>query len=143
MAIIESIREFISQCPLMDDFQEIKVEFLPESIGYFSIEEVPTPITVEKYIDGDELRQFTFILAARFYYSDEAINNIDNSGWFERFVNWITDQNENGNLPVLDSGMNATWLEVTTSGYLFGVSKGMRDARYQVQCRLVYDYERK
>lgn len=142
MAIIEKVREYIQSCPLLDSMGSIGVEFLPSETGSFSIEETPTELVTRTFVDGSEERQFAFIFASRFMYSDEAIMCIDNSGWFESFANWLIDQNDIGNLPELGEKMNATKIEVTTSGYLFGISQGMRDARYQVQCRLIYEYER-
>lgn len=142
MPIIESVRNFIATCPLLNDINTINVEFLPQEVGTFSIEAVPEQSVIETYINGDEQRQFTFVVASRFIYSDEAKQAIDNSGFFEDFVEWIEEQNEIGNYPILTGNKTATGIEVTTSGYLFNIASGMRDARYQVQMKLYYYVER-
>ena len=139
MAIIEAVRNYLQDCPLLESYKQIKVEFLPAEVGYFSIEEVPNETTVNKYIDGSETKQFTFVLASRFIYSEEAQQTIDNSGFFEQFAEWVSEQSEQGNLPVLSGNKQASDLEVLTSGYLFNIANGMRDARYQIQMRLIYD----
>lgn len=143
MAIIEAIRNYLMECELLQEFgNDLNVEFLPSEINTFSIEEVPNDTKVSVDIIGNKTCQFTFILASRFIYNDEARQTIDNSGWYEAFANWIDEQDALGNYPDLGEGREATRIEVLTSGYLFNIALGGRDARYQVQLRLTYDIER-
>ena len=108
----------------------------------FSLEETPSTTVVNTDIDGTEHRQFNFVFAARFPYSDELKNNIDNCGFYERFENWLSDCSEAGMLPNLEDGLTATDIRATSHGYLYDMASDFRTARYQIQCRLLYDYER-
>lgn len=144
MPIIQAVREYILTFPLINELSNvIGVEYLSEDTGTFSIEEVPNDTILNTYLDGSSERVFTFILAARFFYSDETINNINNSGFFENFREWLENNTENGVFPQLDSNMKPSSIEATTNGYLFNIASGMREARYQIQCRMTYDYNRK
>ncbi len=77
------------------------------------------------------------------HYSDETMTNITNSGFFEKFQNWLYDNSENEILPKLDEGLTAERIEAISSGYLFDISGDLSNARYQIQCRLLYEKEAK
>lgn len=143
MSVVESIKGFLSGCPLLADFKRLCVDFLPEDTETLSIEEVPAETIVRAYIDGSSERQYVFVFAARLFYSEETRNNIENSGFYEKFADWLEEQTEDGNLPVLADGKTATKIEAMSSGYLFDVSGDLSNARYQIQCRLIYDQEKR
>ena len=82
-----------------------------------------------------------FVFASRFYYSDETRNNIENSGFYEDFSDWLDEQTKTGNLPAMREGLIPSKIEAMSSGYLFDVSGDLSNARYQIQCRLIYDKE--
>ena len=141
MKIIESVKNFILTCPYLEELAAINVDFLPDSPDTYSIEEVPTNAVIQTYLDGSQERQFVFVFASRFYYSDETRNNIENSGFYEDFSDWLDEQTKTGNLPVMREGMTPSKIEAMSSGYLFDVSGDLSNARYQIQCRLIYDKE--
>ena len=82
-----------------------------------------------------------FTFAARLSYSDEVRNNIDNSGFFEDFEEWLEKCTETDNLPELREGLMPLKIEAISSGYLFDISGDLKNSRYQIQCRLIYDKE--
>ena len=141
MKIIESVKNFILKCPYLEKLAAVNVDFLPDSTGTYSIEEVPTSSVIRTYLDGSQERQFVFVFASRFYYSDEARNNIENSGFYEDFSDWLDEQTQNGNLPTMRDGLIPAKIEAMSSGYLFDISGDLTNARYQIQCRLIYDKE--
>lgn len=143
MSIIEAIRTYFNQCEMIQSEQNgnIKVDFLQEKGVCFSLEPVPVKPIVTKYIGSGAEMQYAFVLSATFDYSAETAMNVENSGFFERLQEWVEEQNDNDNLPQLGEGKEATALEVTSNGYLFGVSKDMRSGRYQMQFRLLYEVE--
>ena len=140
MKIIESVKNFILTCPCLAELA-VYVDFLPESTDTYSIEEVPVNSVLKTYLDGSQERQFVFVFASRLYYSDETRNNIENSGFYEDFSDWLDEQTKAGNLPVMRDGLTPTKIEAISSGYLFDVSGDLSNARYQIQCRLIYDKE--
>ncbi len=141
MKIIESVKNFILTCPFLADLAAVNVDFLPDSPDTYSIEEVPANAVIQTYLDGSQERQYVFVFASRFYYSDETKNNIENSGFYEDFSDWLDEQTKTGNLPVMREGLTATKIEAMSSGYLFDISGDLSNARYQIQCRLIYDKE--
>ena len=141
MKIIESVKNFILKCPYLTELAAVNVDFLPESPDTYSIEEVPASSVIQTYLDGSQERQFVFVFASRFYYSDETRNNIENSGFYEDFSDWLDEQTKSGNLPAMRDGLTPSKIEAMSSGYLFDVSGDLSNARYQIQCRLIYDKE--
>lgn len=134
--IIEALRDYFSKCPLLSEFGKvINVNYL-EDTDMYSIEEVPTQPIVKKYVGGITKRQYDFLFASKECYSADIMQNISNSSFYEDFANWIEEQNDNDNLPVLDSGCEATKLEITTAGYAFGEDEN--NLRYQIQLKLIY-----
>lgn len=138
MSIIESIKDFIIECPYLDDMASLNVDYLDDGKKSLSIEEVPTNTILESYLDGSSERQFVFVIAARLHYSDEIRNNIDNSGLFENVQNWLEECTENNQLPQLEEGLSPYAIEAMSNGYLFGLGGDLTSARYQIQCRLIY-----
>ena len=141
MTDIEAIKTFIAGYSGLPALARVHVDFLPETNDVYSIEETPTERIVSTNIDGSSTRQVDFVFAARFLYSDEARNNLSNSGFFEGFANWLEACTKQGNLPTLDTGKTATKIEALSSGYLYGVVNDLSAARYQIQCRLTYDMD--
>ena len=141
MKIIESVKNFILTCPYLENLAALNVDFLPDAPETYSIEGVPVNTVIQTYLDGSQERQFVFVFASRLFYSDEIRNNIENSGFYESFSDWLDKQTETGNLPVMREGMTPTKIEAMSSGYLFDVSGDLSNARYQIQCRLIYDKE--
>ena len=141
MKIIESVKNFILTCPFLAELSAVNVDFLPDSPDTYSIEEVPTNSVIQTYLDGSQERQYVFVFASRFYYSDETKNNIENSGFYEDFSDWLDEQTKKGNLPIMREGLTPTKIEAVSSGYLFDISGDLSNARYQIQCRLIYDKE--
>lgn len=137
--IIDNLRKYIRTCPHLDTYNNairVNVNYLDSKTDTYSIEEVPTTPIVKQYVNGDTVRQYAFIFASREPYGSDVIQNIDNSGFYEKFSDWIETQNDNANFPVLDNGLEALSIEVTSTGYAFAVTEDT--ARYQIQLNLKY-----
>ncbi|MFL1471491.1 chloramphenicol resistance protein [Paraclostridium bifermentans] len=138
MTIIESIRSFIKQCPFLEEFDgavRIGVDYLDSEATTYSIEKVPCNPIIKKYVDGSSKRQEQFIFASREGYGQDIFNNLDNINFYEKFANWIEENNNNENLPILDNKESLS-LEVTSNGYAFQTD--IDKAQYQIQMRLIY-----
>lgn len=143
MAIIENIRDYIMKCPFLDELASVNVDFLPDDATTYSIEQTPSEPIIKRYLDGTTDRQLTSVFACRLFYSDERINNINNSGFFEKFQEWLFDNSDNGILPEMEDGLIPEKIEAISSGYLYDISGDLSNARYQIQCRLLYEKEGK
>ena len=142
MTIVESVKDFILTCPLLADLKRLNIDFLPEDPDTYSIEGIPAPEITKTYLDGSTERQFVFVFAARMFYSEEVRNNIENSGFYEKFAEWLEEQTEAENFPVLTGKRTASKIEAMSSGYLYDIAGDLTNARYQIQCRLIYDKEK-
>lgn len=138
-SIIQSMKEYMEQYPKIKEMQKrVCVDFLKEDNYSFSIEPIPSKTIIGGYIGGMIHKQYPFVLAVKFPYSQEVKMNIENSGFFEDLENWIENNNNNDILPELPEGYKPDSIEVGSSGFLFGVTPDMKTGRYQMQLRLTY-----
>lgn len=130
--IIEALQAYFCQCPLLKE-GKIGVDYLGPLATEYSINpEVCTPI-IKQYTDGGSLRQYQFSFMSVEYYSSDVLANIDNSGFYEVFADWVEQQDIDSNLPDVD-GIQS--IEVLSSAYLFAADE--KTARYLIQCRITY-----
>lgn len=137
--IIESLRNYIRTCPHLDTFNSairVNVNYLSPDTDTYSIEEIPIEPIVKKYVNGDCIRQYAFIFTSREPYGADVLTNIDNSGFYEKFAEWVDTNNDIGNLPLLYNGMEALEIKVTSTGYAFAVTEDT--AQFQIQLKLKY-----
>lgn len=143
--VIQSIRKFILTCPFLNESSDegirLNVNYLGENSTVYSIEEVPCEPVLKTYINGDSERQFQFVFCSREPYGSNEIQNIKNSGFYEDFAEWIEEQNNLKNFPILANGFRSEKIEVLTTGYAFQVTTDK--ARYQIGLRLKYLKKRK
>ena len=137
-SIIEGLEKYFLQCDMLKDGC-LRVDFMGEKPIEYTIEVLPCDPVIKRYINGDTVRQYLFAFGSREHYSQERLQNIQNSAFYERFSDWVENQNKSGNLPELPDGMEAQGIYVVSSGYLFGESK--TSARYQIQLELIYHKE--
>lgn len=137
--IIKALRDYIRTCPHLDTFNNairVNVNYLEPEADTYSIEEVPIEPILKKYVNGDSIRQYAFIFTSREPYGIDVLQNIDNSGFYEKFADWIENQNDNERLPLLDNGLEPLEIKVTSTGYAFAVTEDT--AQFQIQLRLKY-----
>lgn len=139
-AIVESLREWFAECPLLDG-ENINYNFLDLSPVSFTIDDTPTQPIVKRYIDGSSLRQYEFILASSEYYSRDVIESMKASGFYEDLSAWVEERNNNGMYPVIEEG-TVQEIECTTNGYCIAADIEQKLQRYQIQCRMLYLQER-
>ncbi len=137
-SIIEAITDFIGTCPLLED-GVLRVDAMGDEAIEYTIETGIFEPVLKRYVNGDEYKQYQFNFGSREYYSMDRINNIRNSTFYEKFAGWIEKQNRNGNVPELPEHCCAEKIEVLSNGYMFDGS--LRNARYQIQLRLLYQKE--
>ena len=141
MTIIESIREYISGCPLLKNGVLLNVDRLGDTEIEYTVDgEITNPI-LRRYTDGSSLRQFNFVFASREKYGADTLQNIANSGFYEDFADWIETQSNAGNLPELDEYRVPQYIEVQSDSYIFDTDDST--ARYQIQLNFVYYQDRR
>lgn len=136
MKIIEAIRNYISNLDCMSTLDNaINVNYLAGEVDNFSIEEVPCNPIVKRYLDGTAVRQFQFVFCSREPYSNEILQNIDNSSFYEDFADEIEDKNNKGILPSLTTGESLK-IEVISSAYTVSVTEDT--SMYQINLNFKY-----
>lgn len=134
-SIIDALEKYFIGCELLKD-GALRVDYLGEKPVEYTIEVLPCDPVVKRYLGGSTVRQYLFAFGSREFYSQERLQNIQNSAFYERLAEWVETKSMSGVLPELPDGMEAQQLEVVSSGYLFDGS--MTNARYQIQLRLLY-----
>lgn len=131
--IIDAMQAYFEQCPLLKRGR-VQIDFLDKKTAWYTIDAIPCDPVVKKYATGGSMKQFCFVFAGREGYRRDTSR--ENAVFYEDLTAWIEQQNQAGNLPKLGAGKTAQRLEVISSGYLY--EENVNDARYQLQCRLVY-----
>lgn len=134
-SIIDALEKYFIGCELLKD-GALRVDYLGEKPVEYTIEVLPCDPVVKRYLGGSTVRQYLFAFGSREFYSQERLQNIQNSAFYELLADWVETRSMSGILPELPDGMEAQQLEVVSSGYLFDGS--MTNARYQIQLRLLY-----
>lgn len=134
-SITDALEKYFIGCELLKD-GALRVDYLGEKPVEYTIEVLPCDPVVKRYLGGSTVRQYLFAFGSREFYSQERLQNIQNSAFYERLADWVETRSMSGILPELPDGMEAQQLEVVSSGYLFDGS--MTNARYQIQLRLLY-----
>lgn len=133
--IIQALEKYFLQYELLKK-GSFRVDYLGEKPVEYAIEVLPTDPIIKRYADGSTVRQYLFAFGSREYYTQDRLQNIQNSGFYEELAEWVESKSRAGELPEMPEGMEATKMQVISSGYLYDGS--LANARYQIQLRLVY-----
>ncbi|MDD7793694.1 chloramphenicol resistance protein [Clostridium sp. 'White wine YQ'] len=143
MTILESLRNYIKQCPYLEEFNgvvRLRVDFSDnnEATTYNIEEGVTSQPIIKRYVDGSTIRQYLIVFSSIEAYSADIQQNIDNCGFYEDFQQWLEDNTNNNILPIMGQGKEARSIEALTNGYIFDNAEDSTTARYQIQMRLTY-----
>lgn len=97
-SMIESVRDYFLECPILKD-GHLYIDYLNEKPTDYSIDPLVCSPIVKKYSDGGSLRRYQFAFMSSEVYSQSEIENMQNSGFYERLAEWIETQNKINNLP--------------------------------------------
>lgn len=136
-SILEYIRKFILKCPMLEG-EMVNVDYIGTNMSY-SIDALPCDPILTSYTDGGKKKQFQFALTSKEEYDEDIRVNIENSGFFEAFEEWLEEQSMIGELPDMEGKKNPVRFETLNKGYLYDV-EGVY-AKYRIECRLIYTQE--
>lgn len=137
ISIIEKIKETINSCPLIDG-NRINVNYIRTDMTY-SLDPLPCDPVLARYVDGGAKKQYQFALMSKEEYDEDVRINIENSGFYEAFEDWLERLNNSDNLPELGDGKSALQFETLNKGYLYDIDGNK--AKYRIECRLIYSQE--
>ena len=81
---------------------QINADMLSNEINNYSLDKMPVEQEVERWITGTQINRDVFSFRSRVAYSQDAINNLNNVGFFEEFEKLIFDNNRQGVLPEIE-----------------------------------------
>lgn len=145
-AIIDCIKEYFKTCPHLSELAKINVDYLnieSKDCEYWSIEQNEAPIILGENVIGTKThRQCQFVIASRAFFNPlKDTQNIENLHLFEKIAEWVYQNNKKRIYPELNDNEIPTSLEVITGGFLYGTDRTNTIARYQMNCKLLYDKE--
>lgn len=105
----------------------------------YSIDPLPCDPLITRYVDGGKKKQYQFALSSKEAYDEDSRVNIDNSGFYQMFEDWLENMNDIGVFPELPEGKTGIGVEVLNKGYLYDAEEKL--AQYRIECRLIYEQE--
>lgn len=135
--LIENIREYVMKCPLLSG-DRVNVDYVGADMVY-SVDPLPCDPVLQKYTDGGAKKQFQFAFTSQEEYDQDTRINIENSGFYQAFEEWLEEMTFKEEFPNLGVGKIPVKLETLNSGYLYDVN-GV-NAKYRIECRLIYVQE--
>ena len=139
MTVMENVRAWLREYPSLDG--RLDVDFLDEAADTFSVDTIPCPEVIKRYLDGSTVKQFQFAVSSRRFYDQNIAQNLGNLAFFEGLTAWVEEKAQARELPEMDGGRVAQKIVVTSTAYPFIVSEDGK-ARYQLQMRLEYFQKR-
>lgn len=97
-----------------DSNYSINANWLSNDINNYSLDKIPVVSTVETWITGLEIHRDVYSFRSRFNYSSNEKDNRENIGFFEKFEELISLNNEKGMLPDIEGIENIRCLNCGT-----------------------------
>lgn len=112
---------------------QINADMLSDEIGDYSLDKIPTDTEVENWIIGVTKRKDVYSFRSRKPYSTDAINNLENIGFFEEFEKKIKSNNDKGVLPEIENIESIECLNCGTLNNTDGTQ-----ATFDIQIQITY-----
>lgn len=135
MTFADGLYQYFKSCPLL---QGNRLNFNYQGIkpSEYTIQLVPGGPPLRRYVGGSTKKEKLFYIASNESYSGDAMVNIENSSWYEKFERWVDEQNQKKNFPGVPEEVTALQIECVTDGYLLAADE--KNAHYQIQLKLTY-----
>lgn len=135
--VVQAVRDFIKQCPYLPEYyKSLNVDYQGDEVGSYMIETTPADPWVKRYLNGTGIKQFPFVFSSKEIHTEDVRENINNSGFYEHFSEWLDECTRNGVFPDLEGNRKAVKIFTTTSGYVYDTDNGT--AQYVIQCNFHY-----
>ncbi len=115
---------------------QINANMLSNKIDDYSLDKIPTSSTVETWITGIEIHRDVYSFRSRKSYSQDAIVNLKNMGFFEQFEKVIKSNNDKGILPDIKNIESIECLNCATMNSTDG-----KEAEFDIQIQITYIYD--
>lgn len=133
---IQKLREYlfdvVNTISSNENYQ-INANMLSNKIDDYSLDKIPTNSDVEKWIIGVAKKRDIYSFRSRRIYSSDAIINLNNIGFFEKFERIINSNNKQGILPDIE---NVESIECLNCGTMNHNDSNM--AEFDIQIQITY-----
>ena len=126
MSMIQAVWDYFSTCPLLENQRILGVDRLGVDPIEYTIDILPSEQIVKRYVDG----------SSREPYGRDVIQNIQNSEFYEKFADWVEQNDDAGIYPDFGKWKTVRSIQVISSGYAVEVTE--KTSRYQIQLRITY-----
>lgn len=132
---IEKLRLYLFEIlnTLTQKVNQINANMLSNKIDNYSLDKIPTDTEVERWITGNTIHRDVYSFRSRKSYSLDAINNLNNIGFFEDFEKKIKSNNDEGILPDID-GIES--IECLNCGTM--INADGNTAEFEIQIQITY-----
>lgn len=122
------------KCPLLKD-GALNIDYLNDNdkVQYSINTEIINNPVLSQYIDGGKLKVYPFSFCSSEIKSQDVVDQIEASSFYEKLESWIEENNKNHVLPEIDGSQ---YITVLSPGYMF--NEEQTSATYQIQLQLVY-----
>ena len=134
-ALKEYLHKVVSDLVTNKNFK-INANMLSKNINNYSLDKIPTATTIEKWVNGIEIRKDVFSFRSRKEYSNDDIKNLQNIGFFENFESAIKSNNQKGVLPNIEGIESIECLNCGTMS-----SADNNTAEFDIQIQITYREE--
>lgn len=138
---VNKIREYlfkILDSIVNDKTYQINADMLSEDINNYSLDKLKNASVVQRWITGEEIHREVFTFRSRKAYSQDAINNLKNIGFFEKFEALIKENNDKKILPDIEGIENISCLNCGTMS-----NATTNTAEFDIQIQVTYREEKK
>lgn len=137
MSILSAMKTYISQCEFLDEIakDDIHIDFNSNEPTNYSLSQTGDTF-IRRFINGAEERQANFGIFIKNFTFDDT-KRLENSGFCERFIFWLSNNSKNGILPVLADGLTPQSISAE-NGILFDINENGDIGTYQIQIHLIY-----
>lgn len=134
MSDIKAIQDFLLSYQALEDDRPVWVEMLGEEPLSYTVFLVPGK-QVEEDIMGNKTVSYPFGFGAVEVIADNSA--LLAAEFYEEFADWLGEQTELGNLPVLDTGKTAISIEALDTATI--IERAEKTGVFQILCKLIYE----
>lgn len=134
MSDIKAIQDFLLSYQQLEADRPVWVEMLGENPLSYTVFLVPGK-QVEEDIIGNKTVSYPFGFGAIEVIADNSA--LQAAEFYEEFADWLDEQTELGNLPVLDAGKVAESIEALDTATI--IERAETTGVFQILCRLIYE----
>lgn len=134
MSDIKAVQDFLLSYQNLEEDRPVWVEMLGEKPLGYTVFLVPGK-QVKEDIIGSKTVSYPFGFGAVEVLADNSA--LQAAEFYEEFADWLNEQTESGNLPVLDAGKVALSIEALDTATI--IERAEKTGVFQILCQLIYE----